>query len=146
MIDNYTHLAKPDDKYPNNHRAYIYTLSDDSGVRYIGQSINPHTRFLDHKYNYRNGKNKTSRGIWLKSLYDNGTDPVLAIIEMCHGSISNQRERHWINHYLEQGASLVNSSRSNVILGAEELTFIQSRYGGDKSRAIHDGLKLLMSQ
>lgn len=33
---------------------------------------------------------------------------------------------------------------TSLILSAGELAFIQAHYGGEKSRAIHDGLKLLM--
>lgn len=33
---------------------------------------------------------------------------------------------------------------TSLVLSADELAFIKEQYGGDKSRAIHDGLKLLM--
>lgn len=35
---------------------------------------------------------------------------------------------------------------TSLVLSADELTFIQDRYGGEKSRAIHEGLRLLMSK
>lgn len=110
MIDNFTHLVKSDDKYPSCYPIYIYTLSDETGVRYIGQTNQISTRFSSHKCNARYGRDKTKRGQWIKSLLDRKIEPTITAIEKCHASISNQRERHWINHYLEQGANLVNSS------------------------------------
>lgn len=35
---------------------------------------------------------------------------------------------------------------TSVVLSDKELSFIKDHYGGEKSRAIHDGLALLMNQ
>lgn len=84
---------------------------------------------------------------------DKGQTPVLTVIEKCPGSLSNEREQYWVNHYLEQGVNLLNmpvgrsaEPNTNIVLTDNELTFIQERYGGQKSYAIHAALKLLMDQ
>jgi len=35
---------------------------------------------------------------------------------------------------------------TSLVLSADELAFIKQHYGGDKSRAVHDSLKMLMNQ
>lgn len=90
---------------------FIYTLSDETGVRYIGQTNNVSIRVSAHKCNARYGRDKTKRGQWIKSLLDCKLEPTVTIIEKCHPKSSNKCERYWINYYLKQGANLVNSSR-----------------------------------
>lgn len=90
---------------------YIYTLNDETGVRYIGQTNNLSIRLSSHNCNARYGRDKTKRGQWIKSLLDRKDEPIMVAIERCRASASNQRERYWINYYREQGVNLVNGSR-----------------------------------
>lgn len=108
MIDNFSSCPEA-----NNirYKCYIYTLNDKTGVRYIGQTNGPSMRLSGHMCNARNGRDKTKRGLWIKSLVDNQQEPSMMIIEMCPTYQSNERERYWINYYRNQGADLVNSQR-----------------------------------
>jgi predicted GIY-YIG superfamily endonuclease len=109
MIDSFSILSKPSDKYP--YPIYIYALSDKTGIRYIGQTNDLSIRLSSHNCNARYGRDKTRRGQWIKSLLDCGTEPTMIAVEKCHFTISNQRERYWIHYHLKQGPDLVNSSR-----------------------------------
>lgn len=87
---------------------FIYTLSDETGVRYIGQTNNPSIRLSSHKCNGGRGRDKTSRGQWIKHLMDNGRAPIMDVIEKCPHKIANERERYWVSFYRHQGANLLN--------------------------------------
>lgn len=87
---------------------YIYTLSDDSGVRYVGQTNDPIERLGRHTCDASAGRDKTKRGLWIQTLYNQGLKPVMTVIETCCYDIANERERFWVYHYHQQGAALLN--------------------------------------
>lgn len=89
---------------------YIYTLSDKTGIRYIGQTNNPNIRLSSHKCNGGRGRDKTKRGQWIKSLMDNGEAPILTVVEECSRKVSNERERYWVNFYWQRGEKLLNGA------------------------------------
>jgi hypothetical protein len=95
LVDNFSRFERGRYCFP----VYIYILSDSSGVRYVGQSSDPSTRFSAQKCQARSGRDSTPRGEWIKSLLDIDQEPGIEIIEACHPKIANERERHWINHY-----------------------------------------------
>lgn len=96
-------------RYPQEQLIYIYTLSDEAGIRYVGQTFSPKIRLGRHSCDARAGRDKTKRGQWIKALERNGKEAVMTIIEKCSASNSHERERHWATHYLEQGCNLVNN-------------------------------------
>lgn len=102
MIDNYTLIGLPGD-YP----IYIYTLSDETGIRYIGQSVDPAKRFSTHKTLSKTGKDNTPRGQWIRESFGR---IAMNVVEKCNPDRSNERERHWVNYCRQQGCDLVNGS------------------------------------
>lgn len=87
---------------------YIYTLGDESGVRYVGQTNKPKTRLSRHKCDGSSGRDKTAKGQWFKQLLDNGQVPVMAVIEECDITDSYKREAYWKTHYRDLGCHLLN--------------------------------------
>ena len=87
---------------------YIYTLSDDSGVRYVGQTNKPKTRLSYHKYNGSSGRDNTEKGQWIKRLMDNGKVPTMTIVEECDFDDSYKREAYWKTYHQKQGCNLLN--------------------------------------
>src|SRR5687768_2734590 len=91
MVDNYRQewnvLDMP---------SYIYTLSDEDGVRYVGQTNDPSIRLSGHMCNARNERDKTARGQWIFDLLKKHQEPLMTIIEKCGRDISNERERYWV--------------------------------------------------
>lgn len=83
---------------------YIYTLNDDSGIRYVGQTNDPVTRICHHRIAARNGKDKSKKAEWINS----GNLRLMNVIECCRPEESNERERFWINYYHGQGINLLN--------------------------------------
>lgn len=92
-------------------RIYIYTLNDDTGVRYVGQTNNPSIRLSSHMCNARNNRDKTPRGLWIAELCKNKIEPIMVIIEQCKAGESNRRERYWIDYYRKKSVNLLNGSR-----------------------------------
>lgn len=87
---------------------YIYTLSDETGVKYVGQAKNPKDRLVHHKCDGSIGRNKTPCGQWIKELMDNGKVPIMTIIEECDTTNSYKREAYWRWYYRKQGCDLLN--------------------------------------
>lgn len=87
--------------------SFIYTLSDETGIRYVGQSVNPKLRLTDHIKLAKAG-DCTDKANWIRSLLQQGKRPVLNIIEECTQAKVDGREWDWINYYKEQGCNLVN--------------------------------------
>lgn len=84
---------------------FIYTLScPESGlVRYVGKSDNPKLRFNSHKYE-KIGK----KYAWIKSVLNQGLNPVLEIIDEVSIHEWQEKERHYIKLFKCIGASLLN--------------------------------------
>lgn len=96
------------ERYKHLHLIHIYILSDDSGVRYVGQTNDPVERLGRHTCDASAGRDKTKRGLWIQDLFSQGIKPVLTVIETCHRDIANERERLWVCYYHQQGAVLLN--------------------------------------
>jgi predicted GIY-YIG superfamily endonuclease len=111
MVDNFSSLSKKDDTGNPIYPVYIYTLSDNDGIRYVGQTNDPRTRLSRHRYNSSSGKDKTQRGTWLKKCNQNFS---MTLVEKCHPSIANEREQFWISFFVDKGCVLFNrESKSN---------------------------------
>lgn len=85
----------------------IYSLSDNTGIRYIGQSKNINKRYAQHcSINQNRGKRPVS--IWLTDLALKGIKPELSIIEATDSL--NIREIYWINYFRSNNYVLLNIS------------------------------------
>lgn len=84
---------------------YIYTMNDSSGVRYVGQAINPPGRLANHLCDARSGRDKTKCGAWIREVRFIYMD----IVEKCTASIVTEREDYWLHFYYIQKYDLVNS-------------------------------------
>ena len=74
-------------------------------IRYIGKTINPRRRWLNHLCE----KSHCKRTYWIRSLQKRGLRPVLIIIEEIRGAWPWQEsERYWIAFALHHGCPLVN--------------------------------------
>jgi DNA-binding XRE family transcriptional regulator len=93
----------------------IYALLDprDSTVRYVGMSRNAQRRLFQHLLG--DSRNEDKNG-WIRELLDGGLYPTLHILEEIElqradvdaYSLACERERYWINAYLQSGAPLLN--------------------------------------
>jgi len=81
----------------------VYKLSDprDGKPRYVGMSRSAQKRFGQHLLQ--------AKSEWMLSLQQEGLLPQLTIIESgLDRQSANERERYWIQHFLEQGMPLIN--------------------------------------
>jgi DNA-binding XRE family transcriptional regulator len=93
----------------------IYALLDprDSTIRYVGMSRNAQRRLFQHLLG--DSRNEEKNG-WIRELLDGGFYPTLYILEEVESqradvdaySLACERERYWINAYLQSGAPLLN--------------------------------------
>jgi hypothetical protein len=76
---------------------YIYALvcPKDNTIRYIGKSINPETRFLDH-IGYKD-KSNIRKNRWIKKLKEEGSYPVLKILDKRTSDKIDDLERFFIS-------------------------------------------------
>lgn len=91
---------------------YIYTLSDPDTkqVMYVGQTINPQSRLMNH-CRVEGAKRKDE---WIRHLLAAGKRPEMAVIDTCDKEQADSIEQQWIAYY-SHGKVLMNS-----------------RYGSDK--------------
>lgn len=86
---------------------YIYLLTDPrtSEVRYVGKSIHPERRLVEHLACKRNNYVTA----WVKSLCADGAKPNLLVIEeVAEGDSWEDAERFWIAFFRLAGADLTN--------------------------------------
>lgn len=90
---------------------YIYTLSDETGVRYIGISNLPNLRYSSHLRDVDSVKS-TLKIRWLQDLAKQGLTPTLEVIDKCSGyPEAYTKEQDWILYYRKRGCKLVNGKR-----------------------------------
>lgn len=79
---------------------HIYTLIDpfSNEVFYVGRSINPENRFVQH-LKYSKNLNLKDR---IDSIISSGSKPVMNIVEVCKKDVACEREFYWINKFAEQ--------------------------------------------
>ncbi len=88
---------------------YIYTLSDNTGIRYVGKSNNPYKRLRDHKKECK--KRRTHKEKWLYSLFESGCEIKLEILEEISNDNWCEAETYWISQLTAWGFRLVNGTR-----------------------------------
>ena len=89
---------------------YIYTLSDATGVRYIGQTKDIKKRLYRH---IRDGKLdgvKNKRCAWIKSLLNKNEKPSIDVIDIVNTENWGFWEVYWISQFKSWGFKLVNDS------------------------------------
>lgn len=91
-------------------KVYIYTLSDSSGVRYIGQTKRIKDRFYRHIFDGKNFGGKNKRCSWVKSLLNKGEKPIMEIIDEVDFNEWVFWEKYWISQFKTWGFNLVNDT------------------------------------
>lgn len=87
---------------------YIYTLSDENEVRYVGKSKNPQLRLKKHLRECK--QKRTAKEKWIYSLLTNGKKPILEILDEVHVSNWEQTEVYWIAQFKAWGFKILNST------------------------------------
>lgn len=92
----------------------IYSLSDENGVRYIGQSKKMKRRFAQHN---SLSNNVYARPVchWITKLLRGGKHPIFTVIEAT--ADLDAREIYWIKKFREDGARLLNVSDGGKTMG-----------------------------
>jgi hypothetical protein len=113
MTNNFTILATKTSLPKKGGKAYIYALIDPETdeIRYIGRTVNAHTRYLDHL----NTKTPGAKKIWIDSLLNKGLKPLVKIIEVLNYTDQRSfiREQELIKAFLNKGANLINAKGKN---------------------------------
>ncbi len=91
-------------------KIYIYTLSDNLGVRYVGQTKNLNLRFYRHIFDARNNGGQNKRCSWIKSLLNKNTKPIMEIIDYVDEKEWVFWETYWISQFKAWGFNLVNDT------------------------------------
>jgi len=85
---------------------YIYTLSDDTEIRYIGK-----TKFLNDRYYshiYESNHKKTYKEKWINNVLSNGGRIIMEVLDVCNDEESNNVEIYWISQFKTWGFKLTN--------------------------------------
>lgn len=87
---------------------FVYELIDPrtQAVRYVGITVNPKTRYLDHCRDSL----PVAKGDWVNELMEQGLAPIMNIREtiMEGEKFALEREKYWIQTYAAQGVDLLN--------------------------------------
>lgn len=94
-------------------RPSIYTLSDSTGVRYVGQSCNVAKRYKQHCSLTQN-QGSTHRQTWLRSLLEAGEVPALNVLFETDNP--NLAEKEQVAQHLSIGCNLVNGNAGGIDL------------------------------
>lgn len=86
-------------------KVFIYGLTDNQNrVRYIGQSVNPSSRYEQHLQDSTN----SPKGKWIRTLIESGQNPGLVILDSVDGRDANYQEKWWITLGVKRGWNLTN--------------------------------------
>lgn len=87
--------------------AYIYALCcpDTGDVRYVGMTVNPERRLIDHLAY----KGNSLKARWVQDLLLVGKQPEMKILQTCAQEEAAERERVWIDQFRSNGALLTNT-------------------------------------
>lgn len=89
--------------------SFIYALSYDNEVRYVGVTKNIAKRFRDH-LQPSNLKRNTYKNNWLRELLANGESPAISVLEETHADKAAEAEQRWIRVKREAGCRLTNGT------------------------------------
>lgn len=142
---NYVYEGQPIGE--NNYR-FIYSLSDPNKgeLKYIGCTRHVTKRLEEHRKECRKIRNRDSKkNVWLRTLYDNGMNPKVEILDEVLEDQKNFWEEHYISLYRSWGFDLVNSTLGGVGTKGYSLTWeekqrsVFNRYGkliGNRKRKL----------
>lgn len=114
---------------------FIYTLSDSTGIRYVGKADNPNQRLKGHIKEAK--RDKYEKDKWVASLLKQGVRPIMEVIEEV--SVENWKfaEARWIAEFKSQGCELVNET-----YGGEGSDGFKGKHHSEETRArIREKLK-----
>ncbi len=87
---------------------YIYTLSDNTGVRYVGKTTDLKRRLKDHiKFS---SKKKTYKDKWICSLIKKNELPIFEILDEVNIEDWGFYEKYWIAQFKSWGFNLTNGN------------------------------------
>jgi len=86
----------------------IYTLSDETGVKYVGKTSDTKKRLYRHVYDAKTKKILNKRDAWIKSLLNKGEKPKLEIIDIVIEEDWVIMEQYWISQFKCWGFNLKN--------------------------------------
>lgn len=89
---------------------YIYTLSDKSGIRYIGKTNNLKMRLKNHIVEAHSKTKNNHRINWLKSLVEKNEKPIIEILDIVPDNNWMFWEIYWISQLKSWGFLLVNGT------------------------------------
>jgi hypothetical protein len=81
---------------------FVYGIYDpeDSFIKYVGQTANPHVRLSEHfKLAKSTDIRQTIFMMWFRSVIRQGRVPEMVILEVVIPSLALKAERKWIKHY-----------------------------------------------
>lgn len=87
---------------------FIYTLSDISGIRYIGKADKPFDRLKDHLKESK--KKRTRKEKWIYSLLQKGELPKLEILDEVSYNDWGFFEKYWISQFKAWNFSIINGT------------------------------------
>lgn len=109
--ENYILTEKTGGFRPVLGMVYIYWLLEprNNSVRYVGKTLDPHTRFRHYLDAAVLGKDKHLPSTrWVAKLRAHGEYPIMHLEELVPADAWEPREKHWIAHYIAQGHHLLN--------------------------------------
>jgi hypothetical protein len=88
----------------------IYTLSDKTGIRYVGQSKTPNKRYYRHIFDAKQDGFKNKRCAWVRSLLNKNETPIMEIIDEVSTTEWAFWEQYWISQIKSWGFNLTNDT------------------------------------
>lgn len=88
----------------------IYTLSDSSGIRYVGKTNNIHRRKRAHINEAKQNRLNNHRINWIKSLLNKNEQPIIDILDVVPENEWIFWEIYWISQMKSWGFNLVNGT------------------------------------
>lgn len=79
----------------------IYTLSDSTGVRYVGQSRDAEKRFYAHLH--QSLSRTTKKDAWITDCRNRGEKITMQVIDRVPENLSNIKEEYWVGHFIIYG-------------------------------------------
>jgi hypothetical protein len=89
---------------------YIYTLSDNTGIRYVGKTNNLKLRKLGHINESKSNRYNNHRINWIKSLLLKNELPIMNVLDIVPNDEWIFWEIYWISQIKTWGFNLVNST------------------------------------
>lgn len=117
----------------NKTSVFIYGLYDDSGIRYVGKTINLIQRYNSHiaaSFDKNKREYNTFKARWIRKHI---SELRCLVLEICNNDTWEEAERFWIKCYKD----------TNNILGFPELT--NGTDGGDKNYNYLEGVRKKIS-